>query len=70
MQAVAELGWVKPTLVQSQMIPLAFENKNIVARARTGSGKTAAFMLPIVQKALQFKCVSFTYFVTYGLWTA
>uniref|UniRef100_A0A0M3HM33 RNA helicase n=1 Tax=Ascaris lumbricoides TaxID=6252 RepID=A0A0M3HM33_ASCLU len=34
------------------MIPLALEGKNITARARTGSGKTAAFMLPIIQKLL------------------
>ncbi|MCP9265158.1 DEAD/DEAH box helicase [Dirofilaria immitis] len=57
-EVIGELGWERPTLVQSRMIPAVFENKNILARARTGSGKTAAFMLPIVQKILQLKCNS------------
>lgn len=60
MQVIGELGWERPTLIQSRMIPAAFENKNILARARTGSGKTAAFMLPVVQRVLQLKCVSFS----------
>ncbi|VDK69060.1 unnamed protein product [Onchocerca ochengi] len=58
LKVIGELGWERPTLVQSRMIPAVFENKNILARARTGSGKTAAFMLPIVQKILQLKCNS------------
>ncbi|CAG9531438.1 unnamed protein product [Cercopithifilaria johnstoni] len=55
LKVIGELGWERPTLIQSRMIPAAFENKNILARARTGSGKTAAFMLPIVQRVLQLK---------------
>uniref|UniRef100_A0A158Q7R8 RNA helicase n=1 Tax=Elaeophora elaphi TaxID=1147741 RepID=A0A158Q7R8_9BILA len=58
LKVIGELGWERPTLIQSRMIPAAFENKNILARARTGSGKTAAFMLPIVQRVLQLKCNS------------
>ncbi|VDN25845.1 unnamed protein product [Gongylonema pulchrum] len=58
LKVIGELGWERPTLVQSRMIPLAFEHKNILARARTGSGKTAAYMLPIVQRILQLKCSS------------
>ncbi|KAL3990949.1 DEAD/DEAH box helicase family protein [Acanthocheilonema viteae] len=58
LKVIGELGWERPTLIQSRMIPAAFENKNIIARARTGSGKTAAFMLPIVQRVLQLKCNS------------
>ncbi|VDM08038.1 unnamed protein product [Wuchereria bancrofti] len=50
LKVIGEFGWERPTLIQSRMIPTAFENKNILARARTGSGKTAAFMLPLVQK--------------------
>lgn len=41
------------------MIPLALEDKNVLARARTGSGKTAAFLLPIIQKILQLAAVCF-----------
>ncbi|EJW71525.1 hypothetical protein WUBG_17569, partial [Wuchereria bancrofti] len=58
LKVIGEFGWERPTLIQSRMIPTAFENKNILARARTGSGKTAAFMLPLVQKVLQLKCDS------------
>ena len=42
-------------------IPLALENKDILARARTGSGKTAAYCIPVVQKVLSAKEVSFDY---------
>uniref|UniRef100_A0A915PJP2 RNA helicase n=1 Tax=Setaria digitata TaxID=48799 RepID=A0A915PJP2_9BILA len=49
-KVIGEMGWERPTLIQSQMIPIAFENKNILARARTGTGKTAAYMLPVVQR--------------------
>ncbi|KHN83238.1 putative ATP-dependent RNA helicase DDX56 [Toxocara canis] len=52
LKAIGELGWETPTQIQQSMIPLALEDKNITARARTGSGKTAAFMLPVIQKVL------------------
>ncbi|KAL3076305.1 hypothetical protein niasHS_013576 [Heterodera schachtii] len=51
--AISEMGWERPTPVQSSMIPLALDGKNILARARTGSGKTAAFLLPLIQKSIQ-----------------
>ncbi|KAK5669934.1 hypothetical protein BDV3_004046 [Batrachochytrium dendrobatidis] len=54
-RAVAKLGFVQPTLVQAKAIPLALEGKDILARARTGSGKTAAYCIPIIQKILTFK---------------
>jgi ATP-dependent RNA helicase DDX56/DBP9 len=38
--------------VQSKALPLALRGKDVVARARTGSGKTGAYALPIVQKLL------------------
>ncbi|KAK0403434.1 hypothetical protein QR680_016913 [Steinernema hermaphroditum] len=53
LKAIGELGWKRPTQVQESMIPLALEGKNILARARTGSGKTAAFLLPTLQKVIQ-----------------
>ncbi|KAH8103835.1 DEAD-domain-containing protein [Cristinia sonorae] len=58
LRALADLGFAKPTLVQSKAIPLALENKDILARARTGSGKTAAYCIPLVQKVLNAKSVS------------
>jgi len=42
----------KPTLVQAAAIPLALNGKDIVARAKTGSGKTAAYVLPLIHKIL------------------
>ncbi|EPT01196.1 hypothetical protein FOMPIDRAFT_1120696 [Fomitopsis schrenkii] len=52
LRALADLGFARPTLVQSKAIPLALENRDILARARTGSGKTAAYCIPVVQKVL------------------
>ena len=58
MQAIANQGWTEPTLIQETAIPVALEGKDILARARTGSGKTAAFAIPLVQKLLKAKLVS------------
>src|SRR6185369_10092696 len=44
------LGITVPTEVQSKVIPLALEGKDIAASAETGSGKTAAFLLPIIER--------------------
>ncbi|XP_069816259.1 probable ATP-dependent RNA helicase DDX56 [Dendropsophus ebraccatus] len=55
LKAVADLGWVKPTLIQEKAIPLGMEGKDLLARARTGSGKTAAYAIPIIQNLLQSK---------------
>ncbi|KAG9460870.1 hypothetical protein GDO78_018999, partial [Eleutherodactylus coqui] len=53
--AVADLGWEKPTLIQEKAIPLGIEGKDLLARARTGSGKTAAYSIPIIQNLLESK---------------
>ncbi|KAJ3967894.1 ATP-dependent RNA helicase dbp9 [Lentinula raphanica] len=55
LQALADMGFARPTLVQSKTIPLALESRDILARARTGSGKTAAYGIPVVQKILSAK---------------
>ena len=57
LRALADLGFSRPTLVQQKAIPLALENRDVLARARTGSGKTAAYCIPLVQKILTAKAV-------------
>ncbi|CAL1687134.1 unnamed protein product [Lasius platythorax] len=52
LKAIAKLGWIEPTLIQEKAIPLILEGKDILIRARTGSGKTAAFAIPLIQKIL------------------
>ena len=49
LRAVAEAGYDNPTLVQEQTIPLVLEGKDVITSAQTGTGKTAAFALPILQ---------------------
>ncbi|OQS04721.1 DEAD/DEAH box RNA helicase [Thraustotheca clavata] len=51
-KACAKLQFVHATLVQKHCIPLALQGKDLLVRARTGSGKTAAFSLPVLQKIL------------------
>ncbi|XP_071754922.1 putative ATP-dependent RNA helicase DDX56 [Centroberyx gerrardi] len=55
LKAVADLGWAQPTLIQEKAIPLALEGKDLLARARTGSGKTAAYAVPVIQRILASK---------------
>ncbi|NP_001003876.1 probable ATP-dependent RNA helicase DDX56 [Danio rerio] len=55
LKALADLGWSQPTLIQEKAIPLALEGKDLLARARTGSGKTAAYAVPLIQRVLTSK---------------
>nr|WP_241651901.1 DEAD/DEAH box helicase [Pseudoalteromonas phenolica] len=52
--ALETLGFESPTDIQSQTIPLALTGKDIIATAQTGTGKTAAFMLPILNNLLRY----------------
>ncbi|CAO2631663.1 Probable ATP-dependent RNA helicase DDX56 [Lemmus lemmus] len=48
-------GWSRPTLIQEKAIPLALEGKDLLAHTRTGSGKTAAYAIPMLQLLLHKK---------------
>lgn len=51
--ACTALGYKSPTPIQSEAIPLALQGRDIIGLAETGSGKTAAFALPVLQGQLQ-----------------
>lgn len=53
LQAVAKLKFEKPTLVQRKAIPLAISGQDVLCKAKTGSGKTAAYVLPILASTLK-----------------
>jgi len=50
LQAVEAAGYNEPTPIQEKAIPLALAGRDLVASANTGTGKTAAFVLPALQK--------------------
>ncbi|KAI1451127.1 DEAD-domain-containing protein [Annulohypoxylon stygium] len=58
LQATAHQKWHTPTLVQSKAIPLAIEGHDVLAKSKTGSGKTAAYTLPLLQAILKRKQTS------------
>jgi len=50
LDAIETLGYSEPTIIQKRAIPLVLQKKDIFATAQTGTGKTAAFALPILQR--------------------
>lgn len=52
LQAIEKLGFTTPTPIQSQSIPVACEGKDVMGIAQTGTGKTLAFGLPLIQRVL------------------
>ena len=55
LKGIHDLGFLRPTPVQAQAIPLILAGKDVIGCAQTGTGKTAAFVLPILHKLLQGK---------------
>jgi ATP-dependent RNA helicase RhlE len=53
LKAVSEQGYIKPTPVQQQAIPLILEGLDVLAGAQTGTGKTASFTLPLLQRLME-----------------
>ncbi len=49
-QALHEIGYEKPTPIQAEIIPVLCEGHDVIGQAQTGTGKTAAFALPILSK--------------------
>jgi len=50
LKAVTEQGYITPTPIQQKAIPLVLEGRDILAGAQTGTGKTASFTLPLLQR--------------------
>lgn len=50
MQGIQDLYYKEPTAIQEEAIPLILEGKDVIGQAQTGTGKTAAFMLPILNR--------------------
>src|SRR6185436_19845397 len=53
LRGIKDLGFQRPTPIQADAIPPALEGKDLLACAETGSGKTAAFLLPILNGLIQ-----------------
>ena len=58
LRAVEEEGYTKPTPIQAQAIPMVLDGRDLMAGAQTGTGKTAAFTLPLLQKLLPYASTS------------
>ena len=58
LQAISEQGYTTPTPIQAQAIPVVLSGKDLMGGAQTGTGKTAAFTLPLLQRILPFASAS------------
>ncbi|VVD90124.1 ATP-dependent RNA helicase RhlE [Pandoraea horticolens] len=52
LRAIAEQGYTQPTPIQAQAIPVVLSGRDVMGAAQTGTGKTASFSLPIIQRLL------------------
>lgn len=55
LKSIKQIGWKQPTLVQEQAILFGLESKDVLIKGRTGCGKTAAFLIPLLHNLLQIK---------------
>lgn len=53
LRAIKKINFVKPTPIQSETIPIALQGRDVCASAVTGSGKTAAFLIPMIEQILR-----------------
>src|SRR5438045_6706551 len=53
LKAVAALGYEEPTPIQGATIPLILSGRDLLAQAATGTGKTAAFALPLIHQLME-----------------
>ncbi|KAG0192033.1 ATP-dependent RNA helicase RhlE [Apophysomyces sp. BC1034] len=58
LQAIVEQGYTKPTPIQAQAIPIVLAGRDVMGAAQTGTGKTASFSLPIIQRLLPLASAS------------
>lgn len=56
LQRITHLGYTTPTPIQHKSIPLLIEGKDLLGIAQTGTGKTLAFAVPVIQRIAQLKC--------------
>lgn len=71
LQGIYEKGFEKPSPIQEESIPIALAGRDILARAKNGTGKTAAFCIPLLEKVdtskpeiqgnFWFRCVKYMY---------
>ena len=54
LQAIEDIGYDRPTVIQAEAIPHALDGRDVLASAPTGTGKTAAFLLPMIQHLQDF----------------
>jgi ATP-dependent RNA helicase DDX56/DBP9 len=59
LQATSKQNFQAPTPVQAKAIPFALDGRDVLAKAKTGSGKTAAYILPVLHSILKRKSVCF-----------
>ena len=52
--ALNEMGFEEPTPIQAEAIPVAMDGRDMIGQAQTGTGKTAAYGIPVLEKILKW----------------